>query len=125
MAHRRLKIIAERVPARQDRAALDLGFEQAKRGRLGDLERADGAFAKPFGAQGLGRGIEQRADAAEARDKLLGQRLGVAARDGEGEQIFDQFMIEQGRIASSEQAFAKARAVTAGVGCFVPHRGAG
>ena len=111
MRHRRLQIIAERVPARQHRAALDARFEQAERGRLRDLERADYAVGQAFTAQGIGIGGQQRPDPAEASDQRLGLRLGVAARDGEGQQIFDQFMIEQRVPAAVEQSLTQASAV--------------
>ena len=44
-------------------------------------------------------------------DQRLGQRLGVAARDGQSEQIFDQLMVEQRLRPAFEQALAKAGAV--------------
>ena len=64
--HRRLEIIAERVPAREDRPAFDTGFEQAQRRRLGDLQRRDHAVAQAFAPQRFGAGRQQRADAAES-----------------------------------------------------------
>ena len=57
----------------------------------------------------------KRPDAAEPRDQRLGLRLGVAARDCERQQIFDQFMIKQRLAAAIEQALAKAGTVAGGV----------
>ena len=50
VVHRRLEIVAERLPARQQGAAPPPGLEQTQRGRLGDLERADDPFVEPFTA---------------------------------------------------------------------------
>ena len=111
MGHRRLQIIAERLPARQQGPALDARFEQAQRGRLGDLERGDCAFAQAGAGKRLGVGRQQRPDPAELGDQLLRLRLGVAPRDGQREQIFDQLMIEQRLGAAFEQALAQPRAV--------------
>ena len=58
---------------------------------------------------------EQRAEAAEFAQQLLGQRLGVAARDGEREQIFDQLVIVQRVRPALEQALAQAGAMPAAV----------
>ena len=55
-------------------------------------------------------------------DQRLGQRLGVAARDGEGEQIFDQLMVEQRLGAAVEQALAQAGAVPWASSGSVGHR---
>ena len=40
-------------------------------------------------------------------DQRLGHRLGVAAWNGQGEQIFDQLMVEQRLAAALEQALAE------------------
>ena len=55
MGHGRGEIIAKRVPARQHRPVLDPRFEQAARGRLGDLERGDHAVGQALAAQRLVR----------------------------------------------------------------------
>ena len=46
MRHRGVEVIAERVPARQDRLVLDPRLEQAQSGRLGDLQRRDGRIGE-------------------------------------------------------------------------------
>ena len=56
-----------------------------------------------------------------SRDQLLGERLGVAAGDGQREQIFDQLMIEQGVRPALEQALAQPGAVPAAVFGSVGH----
>ena len=45
--HRRVKIIGERVPARQQRPAFEACFEQAQRNGLGDLECGDRRSVRP------------------------------------------------------------------------------
>ena len=93
MRHGRVEIVAERVPARQDGLLFDPRFEQAQRGRLGDLDRGDRRIGQPFVAQGIGAADKQRADPAEIVHQALRERLGVDARDGQREQIFDQLII--------------------------------
>src|SRR5688500_6101768 len=52
-----------------------------------------------------------------------GERLRIAAWDREGEQIFDQFVIEQSLRPLLDQPFAQAGAVAAGIGGGVGHYG--
>ena len=70
--HCRVEIIAERVPARQDRLALDPRFEQPQRGRFGDLERGDGRIGQPLAAQACRR---WRRAAARSRRNRASSRL--------------------------------------------------
>ncbi len=121
MGHRCLQIIAERFPARQDRPAFDAGFQQPERARLGDLQGPDHPIAKPFAAQCPGIGRQQRPDSAEPGDQCLGLGLGVAAGNGEGEQIFDQLMIEQGLFTAFKQPLAKAGSMAIGITRQVGH----
>ena len=60
-------------------------------------------------------GGQHAADPAEFAQQRLGERLGVAARDREREQIFDQLVIEQRLAAALEQPLAQPGAVARGV----------
>ena len=64
MGHRRLEIIAQRLPARQDRPPLDPGFEQPQRARLGDLDRA-----RPRRRSALRGGAPRRRPRAAGRSR--------------------------------------------------------
>ena len=83
--HRGVEIIAERVPARQDRPVLDPRFEQAQRGRLGDLERGDGRIGQAFAPQACRRlptaaGRSRRNRGAAAWPAAWCRRAGWSAR---------------------------------------------
>jgi hypothetical protein len=112
--HGRLKIIAQRLPTRQDRAVFNACFEQAHGAGFRDLERPDDAIGQAFATERIGIGGEQRADAAETGDEGLRLILGVASRNGEREEILDQFVVEQGLPAALEQALAQSATVTGG-----------
>ena len=64
---------------------------------------------RPFAAQRVGARRQQRPDPAEIVDQPLGQRLGVDARDGQREQIFDQLIIVEA-VAARRRAGACAAA---------------
>ena len=113
MGHRRLQIVAKRVPARQDWPPFNPGFEQAQRGRLSDLERADDSIAEARAPQRVGICGQQRADTAELGDQALGERFGVAAGKSEGEQIFDELLVEQRLGAALEQSLPQPRSMAA------------
>lgn len=113
MAHRRLQIVAQRIPARQDGSPFNPRFEKAERARLRDLQRADDSVGQPFAAQRFGVRAKQRTDAAEPGDKASGLLLRVAPRDGKGKEVFDQLMIEQRLAATFEQALAEPGAMPA------------
>src|SRR3546814_2213253 len=53
---------------------------------------------------------------AEFGEQPLGERLGVAPRHREHQQIFDQFMVEQRIAAARDQALAQAAAMACMVG---------
>jgi hypothetical protein len=55
-------------------------------------------------------------------DQLLGERLGVAAGEGEGEQIFDQLVVEQRVRPAFEQALPQPCAVAAAVEGEIRHQ---
>ena len=65
---------------------------------------------------------EQRPDIPKRADQLLGERLGVAPRDRQREQIFDQLMVVQCLRAALEQAFAQPCAVANAVRSLVCHQ---
>jgi hypothetical protein len=57
----------------------------------------------------------------ELVDQAPRQRLGVDARDGEGEEIFDQLMIKQRLWPAVEQAPAQAAAMSGRVTPLIGH----
>jgi len=88
------------------------GFEQTQGAGLGDFERPDHAFGEALPAQRVGISIEKGSKPAELFDQRLGFFLGVTPGDREGQQIFDQLVIQQCPCSAFEQALPKARAVT-------------
>lgn len=107
-----VEIIAERVPARQDRAALDPRFQHPQRRRLGDLEGTNSGIVDALAPQGVGARSEQRPDAAEVVEQSLGEGFRVDAGDGQREQIFDELIIVEAARPGGEQPLAKPRAVS-------------
>jgi hypothetical protein len=107
MGHRRLQIVLQSLPARKHGPALEPRFQQPQRRRLGDLQRGDHALAESFALERFRVGRKQRTDAAKLGDQLLRLRFRVSAGDGEREQIFDQFMVEQRLRPAFEKAPAK------------------
>jgi hypothetical protein len=97
------EVIAERVPARQNRLVFDPRFQQAQRRSPRDLQRGDGRIGQAFAPKRVCTGRQQRPDAAEFVDQLLRQRLGVDARDGQRQQIFNQLVIVEALRPAVEQ----------------------
>ena len=62
-------------------------------------------------AERLGIRGQHATDPAELAHQRLGECLGVAARNGDREQVFDEFVVEQRVAAALEHAFAKATAM--------------
>lgn len=118
MRHIGVEIIEQRLPVRQHRLRGYLAAQQPQRGRMDDLDRGGGGLAHAGHArQRLGISGQHAADPPEFAQERLGQRLGVAARDGEREKIFDQFVIEQLIApAARQQTLTEPRAVAGGVG---------
>lgn len=86
-----------------------------------DLDRGDRRVAHPRDLRDrLWRRGEQAGDAPELLEQCLGQRLGVAARNGHGEQIFYQLVIEQ-PVGVGEQPLAQPRAMASIVRPPVAH----
>jgi len=77
--HLDVEIIAERVPARQDRPALDPRFQHPQRRRFGDLQGTNSGIADALAPQGVGARSEQRPDAAEVVEQSLGEGFRVDA----------------------------------------------
>lgn len=122
--HVGLEIVEQRLPVGEHRLLADLAGEQAERGGPGDHQRADRSVAEAGGAlDRFGRRGEQRSVTAEFGEQFFRQRLGVAAGDGEGEEIFDQLVIEQRLVTALEQPLAQPRAVAGAVGGSVRHGG--
>jgi hypothetical protein len=111
MSHRRLEIVTERVPTRQNGPAFNAGLKQAERTRFRDLQCADDAVAQAFAAKGVGIRGEQIADPAKSGNQPPGLGLRIATGNRQREQIFDQLMIEERPAAAFEQALAKAGTV--------------
>src|SRR3546814_9799056 len=73
-----------------------LAFQKAQAGSLDDLECRDPGIAEPIDAAERFRiGVDELRQRPEFAQQRLGERLGVAARNGECEQIFDQLVIGQ------------------------------
>ena len=66
-----------------------------------------------------GIGADELCQRTEFAEQRLGERLGVAARDGEREQIFDQFIVGEA-VGVVEQTRAQPRPVTEMIR-LVPH----
>ena len=111
-----MQIVDHRIPAGEDRAFGKLRLAHAQRGRLGDLQRADRAFAEPADPrQRLRIGVEQRAETAERGEQAARHRLGIAARDRQAQQIFDEFVILQRIRPLLDQSLAQTGTVAAGI----------
>src|SRR6185369_474644 len=111
MSHGGCQIVAERVPARQHRLALDPRLEQSKCRRFGNLQRSDCCIADAFSLQRFSTRSKQRADAAEIVKKPLRKRLGVDAWDGQRQQIFEQLMVVKTGRAAIQQPCTQAGAM--------------
>lgn len=124
VGHVGMEIIGQRLPARQHRLLLERRLQQAERRSLRHLQRRHRALAQLRLSQGCGVGTQQRAQAAELGDQAPCQRLGIPPRNGEGEQIFDQLMIEQRLRPAGDQPLAQPRTVAAGImrGIGIGHR---
>jgi hypothetical protein len=113
------EIVEQRLPAPEDRLPADLAAGHAPGGQRDDLERggADFAHAGHFGERVV-IGVENRGERAETGEERLGGRLGVAARPGGVEQVFEHLVIRQRFRPAFEQPpaqpFAVARAAVPG-----------
>jgi hypothetical protein len=120
MRHIDPQIIQQGLPAGKDWLLNHLAPQHAKGGGLHDLKRGCGTVADPAAAHDcLGVRRQQPANAAKFVDQFLGEGLRILARDGEGEEIFNQLMIKQSVSAALDQALSQARAV-AGTICGFP-----
>ena len=98
---------------------------------MDQLEIDDGlAAAQPLHLlQTLGRGGKHVGEAAEGRQQLLGERLGVAARNGAGKEKLEQLVIGQrigaGLHEARPQPLAMAEIMRLALGCrrarAIPH----
>jgi hypothetical protein len=112
MRHVGVEIIEQRLPVGEHRAAAT-GLRSRRRAAASAiLSAAIAVSLRPIDA-GEGGGVrpEQPADPAELGQQLARQRLGVAAWNGERQQIFDQLMIKERLRPALEQPFAQAGAV--------------
>lgn len=112
VCHVGAEIIEQRLPIGENRSFADVGLKQTNRGRMRDLDRRGRDFAHALHpAERLGIRGEHPADPTEFAHQRLGERLGIPAGNGDREQVFDQFVIEQRVAAAFEQAFAQPAAM--------------
>src|SRR3546814_19860451 len=85
-----------RLPPRSTRTDTLFPYTTLFRSSLDDLECRDPGIAEPIDAAERFRiGVDELRQRPEFAQQRLGERLGVAARNGECEQIFDQLVIGQ------------------------------
>ena len=113
MGHVGAQIVEQRLPVGEYRPRRHVVAQHPQGGGLHDLDRRDAgvAHARHAGDR-LPVGRHQAANAAKFAQQQFGQRLGVAARDGERQQIFDQFMIQQRLAARISQFLPQPGAVS-------------
>lgn len=116
-----VQIVEQRLPAVDHRPRLHFRAQQAKCRSLDDLQRGDRAVADPGASDRLGIGGEQPAQPTKLVQQAFRDRFGIAARDGECEQIFDDLMVVQRIGADAEQPIPQPRPVPAAVALAIRH----
>ena len=76
---------------------------------MGDAQDSDHALGHALATKHIGGRLEQGTNATVTLYETVSQRLGVAARDREHQEILDQFMVEQRMIIAIEERLSKAR----------------
>ncbi len=106
------EIIDQRLPAGQHRLAHDLSARHAP-GRRGDrLERGGGILAHALDPlERLGISVHHPGKAPELGQQRFGHRLGVAARNGGEQEVFEHLVIGQRLGPAGQQPGAQPRAV--------------
>ena len=109
------QIVEQRLPAAEDRLCSHRLGDQVQGGNLDDLERSHAGFSHAWEIlQDIGIGDQKARESTEFINQLPGQRLGVAARNGQRQQIFDQLVIVQAVGLTGQYPAAQPGAMTAG-----------
>ena len=123
MRHVGLEVVEQRLPARQHRLRAGPHAQQPQRRRIDQPDRGGAGIAHAVHPhQCCGRGRKQLFEPAELAQQRLGERLRVAAGNGEHQQELDQLVIGERFGAMLDQPVAQAHAVARDVEKGVGHR---
>lgn len=116
MRHLGAQIVQQPLPISQNGALVHFAMEDAHNASLNNLDRRCRCLAHAADTpQRFGIGADQRAYSAKLPQQRFGQGFGIASRNGEREQIFDQLMVRQGISADAEQPVPQPRTVSGAV----------
>ncbi len=107
------EVVDQRLPTAQHRLAHDLAARHAAGGGGDGLQCGRGVLAHALDPlQGPRIGVHHPGKAAELGEQGLGERLGIAARDGGEQEVFKHLVIGQRLRTAGQEPVAQARAVT-------------
>ncbi len=119
MRHISAQIVQERLPAREHWPTRRLFLQHAECRRLHGLESGDAGLTKPVhGAQCVPVRRQDASHGAKLRDQAFSERLCIAAWNGEGEKIFDEFMVQKRLGPTVCQPLSQSRPVPVPLCCL-------